>query len=64
MFAVEDIDDVVARLRSHGAELVGEIAQLKTATGSASCVALRASSSDSPSNSAEASTWKRLPQAA
>jgi catechol 2,3-dioxygenase-like lactoylglutathione lyase family enzyme len=27
MFAVDDIDDVVARLRSHGAELVGEIAQ-------------------------------------
>jgi catechol 2,3-dioxygenase-like lactoylglutathione lyase family enzyme len=27
MFAVEDIDEVVARLRSHGAELVGEIAQ-------------------------------------
>src|SRR5947209_15102117 len=27
MFAVEDIDDVVARLRNHGAELVGEIAQ-------------------------------------
>jgi catechol 2,3-dioxygenase-like lactoylglutathione lyase family enzyme len=27
MFAVEDIDDVVSRLRSHGAELVGEIAQ-------------------------------------
>lgn len=27
MFAVEDIDDVVARLRSHGAELVGEIAK-------------------------------------
>ena len=27
MFAVKDIDDVVARLRSHGAELVGEIAQ-------------------------------------
>ena len=27
MFAVEDIDDVVARLRSHGAELVGEIAR-------------------------------------
>ena len=26
-FAVDDIDDVVARLRSHGAELVGEIAQ-------------------------------------
>ena len=27
MFAVDDIDDVVARLRSHGAGLVGEIAQ-------------------------------------
>jgi catechol 2,3-dioxygenase-like lactoylglutathione lyase family enzyme len=27
MFAVEDIDDVVARLRTHGGELVGEIAQ-------------------------------------
>jgi catechol 2,3-dioxygenase-like lactoylglutathione lyase family enzyme len=29
MFAVEDIDDVVARLRSHGAGLLGEIAQYK-----------------------------------
>jgi catechol 2,3-dioxygenase-like lactoylglutathione lyase family enzyme len=27
MFTVDDIDDVVARLRSHGAELLGEIAQ-------------------------------------
>ena len=27
MFTVDDIDDVVARLRSHGGELVGEIAQ-------------------------------------
>jgi catechol 2,3-dioxygenase-like lactoylglutathione lyase family enzyme len=27
MFAVEGIDDVVARLRTHGAELVGEVAQ-------------------------------------
>ena len=27
MFAVDDIDDVVARLRNHGAELVEEIAQ-------------------------------------
>jgi catechol 2,3-dioxygenase-like lactoylglutathione lyase family enzyme len=27
MFTVDDIDDVVARLSSHGAELVGEIAQ-------------------------------------
>ena len=27
MFSVDDIDDVVARLRSHGGELVGEIAQ-------------------------------------
>ncbi|MEV8433882.1 VOC family protein [Streptomyces chartreusis] len=27
MFAVDDIDDVVARVRAHGAELVGEIVQ-------------------------------------
>src|SRR3954468_16109466 len=27
MFAVDDIDDVVARLRGHGGELVGEVAQ-------------------------------------
>ncbi len=27
MFAVDDIDDVVARLRNHGGELVGEITQ-------------------------------------
>ena len=27
MFAVEDLEDVLARLRAHGAELVGEVAQ-------------------------------------
>ena len=27
MFTVDDVDDVVARLRSHGGELVGEIVQ-------------------------------------
>ena len=27
MFAVDDIDDVVARLRAHGAELVGDVVQ-------------------------------------
>jgi catechol 2,3-dioxygenase-like lactoylglutathione lyase family enzyme len=31
MFSVDDVDDVVARLRSHGAELVGEIAQYEDA---------------------------------
>ena len=29
MFAVDDIDDVVARLRGHGAELLDEIAQFE-----------------------------------
>jgi catechol 2,3-dioxygenase-like lactoylglutathione lyase family enzyme len=32
MFAVEDIDDVVARLRGHGAELLDEIAQYGDST--------------------------------
>ncbi len=27
MFTVDDIDDTVARLRPHGAELLGEVAQ-------------------------------------
>jgi catechol 2,3-dioxygenase-like lactoylglutathione lyase family enzyme len=27
MFTVDDVDDVVARLRNHGGELVGEVAQ-------------------------------------
>ncbi|MEJ6788272.1 VOC family protein [Brevundimonas sp. BR2-1] len=31
MFAVSDIDDTVARLRKHGAQLVGEVVQYGTA---------------------------------
>jgi len=27
MFAVDDVEDVLARLRTHGAELVGELEQ-------------------------------------
>lgn len=29
MFAVDDIDDVIARLRTHGAELAGEVVRYK-----------------------------------
>jgi catechol 2,3-dioxygenase-like lactoylglutathione lyase family enzyme len=31
MFAVDDIDDTLARLRTHGAQLVGEVVQYKEA---------------------------------
>jgi catechol 2,3-dioxygenase-like lactoylglutathione lyase family enzyme len=31
MFAVDDIEDAIARLRTHGAELVGELAQYEKA---------------------------------
>ncbi|WNI26646.1 VOC family protein [Streptomyces sp. ITFR-16] len=31
MFAVDDIDDTIARLRGHGAELLGEVAQYENA---------------------------------
>jgi predicted enzyme related to lactoylglutathione lyase len=31
MFAVEDLDDTLARLRKHGAELEGEVMQYETA---------------------------------
>src|SRR5438128_7728894 len=30
MFAVDDIDDTIARLRGHGAELLGEVAQYQS----------------------------------
>src|SRR5689334_15240796 len=30
MFAVDDIDDTLARLRAHGAELLGEVAQYES----------------------------------
>jgi catechol 2,3-dioxygenase-like lactoylglutathione lyase family enzyme len=33
MFAVDDIEDVVARLRTHGADLVGELAQYQHEEG-------------------------------
>src|SRR5512139_1265307 len=31
MFAVDDIDDTIARLRAHGAELLGDVAQYEAA---------------------------------
>jgi catechol 2,3-dioxygenase-like lactoylglutathione lyase family enzyme len=31
MFAVDDVDDTLARLRAHGAQLVGEVVQYKDA---------------------------------
>ena len=31
MFAVEDLDDTLARLRKHGAQLVGEVVQYEDA---------------------------------
>jgi hypothetical protein len=53
MFAVEDIDDVVARLRAaQGAELVGELVQYENYR-SVMSVALRASTSRSPRRSAD-----------
>jgi predicted enzyme related to lactoylglutathione lyase len=30
MFAVDDVDDTVARLRTHGGELLGEVAQYES----------------------------------
>lgn len=60
MFAVDDIDDVVARLHSHGAELLDEIAQYEDKYRLCFLVALRASSSDWPSSSAETSMGRPL----
>ena len=53
MFAVEDIDDVVARLRAHGENWLASWCSTRTAIGSVMSVALRASSSRSPRRSAD-----------
>jgi hypothetical protein len=45
-FAVEDIDAVVARLRAHGAELIGEVVQYEDTYRLAYIPGLKASSSD------------------
>ena len=48
MFAVDDIDETLERLRTRGAQLVGEVVQYKTRTGSATSAGLKGFSSDSP----------------
>jgi len=53
MFAVDDIEDVVARLRNHGAELVGELTQYEDSYRLCYVAAPRASSSDWPNSSAK-----------
>lgn len=55
MFAVEDIEDVLARLHAHGAELAGEVAQYEDSYRLCHVAAPKASSSRWPSSSAEAS---------
>ena len=54
MFLVEDVDDVVARLRSHGAELSAKSPSMRRCTGCVLSAALRASSLDLPRNSGKA----------
>jgi catechol 2,3-dioxygenase-like lactoylglutathione lyase family enzyme len=43
MFAVDDIEDVLARLQTLGAELIGEVVRYEDSTGSATSAAPRAS---------------------
>src|SRR5688572_8398659 len=52
-FAVDAVDDVLDRLRAHGAELVGEVAQYGTSTGTATSADPTASSSGWSRSSAE-----------
>ena len=54
MFAVDDIDETLERLRKRGAQLVGEVVRYKKARiGSATSAGLKGFSSDWPKNSAE-----------
>ena len=52
MFAVEDIEDVLARLKAHGAELVGEVVQYEDQYRLCYVRGPEASSSHSPRSSA------------
>jgi hypothetical protein len=54
MFAVEDIEDVLARLHAHGAELIGELDQYEDSYRLCYVRRPEASSSRWPSSSAEA----------
>src|SRR3954451_16629036 len=56
MFAVDDLDETLQRLRKRGAQLVGEVVQYKDRIGSATSAGLKGFSSDSPKNSAERNT--------
>jgi hypothetical protein len=58
MFAVDDIDETLERLRKRGAQLVGEVCSIKTRIGSATSAGLKGFSSDSPKNSAERSSHR------
>jgi hypothetical protein len=53
MFAVDDIDETLERLRKRGAQLTGEVIQYKTRIGSATSAGLKGFSSDLPRNSAD-----------
>ena len=46
MFAVDDIDETLERLRKRGAQLVGEVVRYKDAYGSATSAGLKGFSSD------------------
>ena len=65
MFAVEDIDDTLARLRPHGAEWLVNSCSTRISIGSVTSEALRGSSSGWPSRSASGLNFRdgRAPQA-
>ena len=65
MFAVDDLDDTLARLRRHGAQLVDELVQYEACIGSATSEAPRGFSSGWPSRSAKRVelSRRRAPQA-
>jgi hypothetical protein len=56
MFAVDDIDETLERLRKHGAQLVGEVVPYKDAYRLCYIRALKGFSSDSPKSSDEGNT--------
>jgi catechol 2,3-dioxygenase-like lactoylglutathione lyase family enzyme len=60
MFAVDDVDDTLTRLRGHGAQLVGEVVQYEgVCIGSATSAAPKDCSSASPRSSSLVTVHRR-----
>ena len=60
MFAVDDLDETLSRLRKRGAQLVGDVVRYQDSYRSATFAGLKVFSSDSPRNSTDRNATRRV----